>query len=179
MKTKDILDAWSTDKEHLFFHQRFQSSTPTPCEVIGFHTEPAVTDGPRYARRPERKTVEVRMFHNLAHMRPRRDENGEIAKPEGTIVRVPTREIHPCPWTTWTEYGESMERHHDAKEARAVARQDLVRGVREIAEALGIQLTIGQTQFGKDYISGDLSSLVATLRDAKRYYETLATEEAV
>lgn len=182
MQTKDILDEWAKNKERLFMYQRYESDTPRPCEVVGFVTEPAVTTGNRWDRKPARKWVEVRMFYPLAHIPPTQDENGAWVKPEGTIRRVPARTLTASYHETWAHSAESWDKNRTARAERNAHLGRFRDELREISDALHLNLRPSTNLYDEVCVAGnldDLFRLVATLRDAQRFYETLAQDEAV
>ena len=182
MQTKDILDEWSKNKERLFMYQRYESDTPRPCEVVGFITEPAVTTGNRWDRKPARKWVEVRMFHPHDWSPPTQDENGAWVKPEGTITRVPARTLTASCHETWAGSAERWHKNRTERAERDAQRERFRDELAEISDALHLNLRPSTNLYGEVCVAGnldDLFRLVATLRDAQRFYETLAQDEAV
>jgi len=170
MKTKDILDAWSTNKDRLFMYQRFQSDTPKPCVVVGFHTVPAVTTGLYRDRKPAQRFVDI-LYYGYHD--------------EGEAMRVSARNLELSYHETLAEYREVKRRRDESDAHRLEVYRKLVADFEEVAKALCLGVRLTEEWNGGRMVPRvvgsveDYTALLGTLRDAKRYYDTLATEEAV
>jgi len=178
MKTKDILGAWSKNRNNLFMYQRYQSSPTIPCEVVGFHTEPAVNGRYAWERKPEQKLVEIRLLPSLAYWRVG-DDLPTWDRDTRQTMRVSARYLDDSYYPTWQEYADACVKQGQARADKAEQNRQFTEEVEQVGKALCLKLTVEQGKYGQLVLSGDIERVVATLRDAMRFYETIAQEQGV
>jgi hypothetical protein len=167
MQTKEVLTAWSKNKEQVFMYQRYGFTSQAECVVVGFHTETGRTGRSKWDKKPDRMWVDI---INYSYDKQGREE------------RVLAR------YLSTTEY-KSIKEYHEQKEKWALQRLDtaqkkkqLTEDFAEVCKSLSLRLRIEDVNrygYYQPMVVGELQELInllGTLRDAKKYYDSIVEE---
>lgn len=165
MQTKEVLTEWSKNKEQVFMYRQYKHTRSSECVVVGFYTETGRMGRSKWDTKPDRMVVEIMDY---SYTTPR-------------VERVLARYLSTTSHKSITEYREYKERIEKAQSEKANTFQALKAEFEEISKELGMTIRIDVTSRNSTYgslvcASGNLAILIATLRDAKKYYDSIVEE---